>query len=65
MRAILGLLLLATLACATIAAVTSMSAQTAVTEDRDHAISREKKGTPLPATRSLGAPTTPQSPVLL
>jgi hypothetical protein len=42
-----------------------MSAQTAVTEDRDHAISREKKGTPLPATRSLGAPTTPQSPVLL
>jgi hypothetical protein len=65
MRAVLGLLLVATLACATIATVTSMSAQTAVTEDKDQAITREKKGTPLPATRSLGAPTTPQSPVLL
>jgi hypothetical protein len=65
MRTILGPLLVATLACATIATVTSMSAQTAVAEDKDQAITREKKGTPLPATRSLGAPTTPQSPVLL
>ena len=65
MRAVLGFLLVATLACATIAAAVSTSAQTAVTEDKDHAIAREKTGTPPPATRSLGAPITPQSPVLL